>query len=135
MAAAGAAVTPPVATDARGSAGQTLLPDACAPRPVAHGSIPQIGTAWGLKWYLYAMQTTIDAAGRIVIPKTLRARLGFDAGRVIEVRERDGMLELEPVGTAMTLTRRGEGLVAVPDEPLPTLTDAMVRATLEGTRR
>ncbi len=81
------------------------------------------------------MQTTIDAAGRIVIPKAVRNRLGLDAGRVIEVRERDGVLELEPVGTAMTLARRSGGLVAVPGEPLPTLTDTMVRATLDGTRR
>lgn len=81
------------------------------------------------------MQTTIDSGGRVVIPKSMRTRLGLEAGRAIEIRERDGLLELEPVGTAMRLTHRDGGPVAVPEEPLPPLTDAIVRATLEGTRR
>ena len=87
------------------------------------------------RWYIYAMITTIDSAGRIVIPKATRSRLGLEAGRVVEIRERDGLLEIEPVATVMALKQRGRGLVAVPEEPLPPLTDAMVRATLEGTRR
>ena len=81
------------------------------------------------------MRTTIDGAGRIVIPKATRARLGLDAGRVVEIRERDGLLEIAPVAAALTLEQRAGGVVAVPDEPLPRLTDEMVRATLEGTRR
>ena len=81
------------------------------------------------------MRTTIDGAGRIVIPKATRTRLGLEAGKVVEIRERDGLLENEPVATAMALEQRRGGLVAVPEEPRPPLTDAMVRATLEGTRR
>lgn len=81
------------------------------------------------------MQTTIDSAGRVVIPKSIRVRLGLEAGGILTLRERDGLLELEPAGTAMTLTERRGGPVAVPDEPLPSLTDDMVRSTLEGTRR
>lgn len=87
------------------------------------------------KWYINAMQTTIDGAGRIVIPKATRVRLGLEAGKVVEIREREGRLEIEPVATAMALKKRAGGRVAVPDEPLPPLTDEMVRATLEGTRR
>ncbi len=81
------------------------------------------------------MRTTIDAAGRIVIPKATRSRLGLEAGKVVEIRERDGLLEIEPVATVMTLKPRGGGMVAVPEEQLPPLTDATVRATLEGPRR
>jgi AbrB family looped-hinge helix DNA binding protein len=81
------------------------------------------------------MRTTIDNAGRIVIPKATRTRLGLEAGKVVEIRERNGLLEIEPVATAMTLEQRDGGMVAVPQEQLPPLTDAMVRATLEGTRR
>ncbi len=81
------------------------------------------------------MRTTIDAAGRIVIPKATRSRLGLEAGKVVEIRERDGLLEIEPVATVMTLKPRAGGMVAVPEEQLPPLTDAIVRATLEGTRR
>ena len=87
------------------------------------------------KWYNNVMRTTIDSAGRIVIPKATRSRLGLEAGKVVEIRERDGLLEIEPVATVMALEKRHGGLVAVPEERLPPLTDAMVRATLEGTRR
>lgn len=86
-------------------------------------------------WYHHAMTTTIDSAGRVVIPKPLRDRLGLEPGRVIDIRERDGRLEIEPAPTPMTLQRRKGGHVAVPAEPLPPLTDAVVRATIEGTRR
>lgn len=81
------------------------------------------------------MQTTIDAAGRIVIPKATRERLGLDAGRLVEIREHDGRLEIEAVATPMTLEQTADGLVAVPASPVPPLTDDVVRATIEGTRR
>jgi AbrB family looped-hinge helix DNA binding protein len=81
------------------------------------------------------MKTTIDAAGRVVVPKALRDRLGLTGGGVLEIRERDGRIEIEPVATAMTLEDRDGGPVAVPGEELPPLTDEIVRATLERTRR
>jgi AbrB family looped-hinge helix DNA binding protein len=81
------------------------------------------------------MRTSIDTAGRVVIPKELRERLGLRRGRALEIRERDGRIEIEPASTAMTLVRRGGGVVAVPHERLPPLTDALVRDTLERTRR
>lgn len=40
------------------------------------------------------MQTTIDAAGRLVIPKLLREQLGFVAGSLLELRAIDGRLEV-----------------------------------------
>lgn len=89
-------------------------------------------------WHLYqfpTMKSTIDAAGRVVIPKALRSRLGLKDGQVIEIRERDGTIEIEPVATPMTLVDRGEGPVAVPEHELPPLTDEVVRATIERTRR
>ena len=81
------------------------------------------------------METTIDSAGRIVIPKPLRERLGFAAGETLLLRERDGILEIEAAPTPMTLVERKGGAVAVPREPLPPLTDAIVRETLERSRR
>ena len=51
------------------------------------------------------------------------------------MRERDGRIEIEPAPTAMTLVRRRGGAVAVPTEKVPTLTDELVRETLERTRR
>lgn len=40
------------------------------------------------------MQTTIDAAGRLVVPKPLREELGFAAGTELEVTAVDGHLEV-----------------------------------------
>lgn len=80
------------------------------------------------------MKSTIDGAGRIVIPKALRQRLGLEGGETLEVRERDGVIELEPAATPMALVEGEEGMAAVPDEELPPLTDDLVRATVERTR-
>jgi AbrB family looped-hinge helix DNA binding protein len=81
------------------------------------------------------MRISIDTAGRVVIPKELRERLGLRRGRAIEIRERDGRIEIEPAPTLMALVQRAGGAVAVPREKLPPLTDDMVRETLERTRR
>lgn len=60
------------------------------------------------------MRTTGDKAGRVVIPKPLRDRLHRGDGQPIEVRERNGRIELDPVPAAVRLEDRGSGLVAVP---------------------
>ena len=81
------------------------------------------------------MKSTIDAAGRIVVPKVLRERLGLVGGRVVDIRERDGRLEIEPAPTPMALARGRGGRVAVPAKKLPPLTDELVRETIDQTRR
>ena len=80
------------------------------------------------------MNATIDDAGRIVIPKSLRLRLGLTEGCQVVIRESDGHIEIEPAPIAVRLERSKGGLVAVPEEPVPTLTDSVVRETLEKTR-
>jgi AbrB family looped-hinge helix DNA binding protein len=81
------------------------------------------------------MRSAIDSAGRVVIPKALRDRLALGRGRAVEISERDGKIEIEPVPTPMSLVKRLGGLVAVPEADLPQLTDDIVRATIERTRR
>lgn len=81
------------------------------------------------------MRSAIDAAGRVVIPKALRDRTGLGGPRAVEITERDGKIEIEAVSTPMSLVKRRGGVVAVPDGDLPPLTDEVVRATVERTRR
>jgi AbrB family looped-hinge helix DNA binding protein len=81
------------------------------------------------------MLTTIDAAGRIVVPKPLREELGFKAGQALELSAADGRLEVEHPTTPIRLERRDGQLVAVADREMPTLTAEMVRDTLEQIRR
>jgi AbrB family looped-hinge helix DNA binding protein len=81
------------------------------------------------------MRTTIDRAGRIVVPKPLRDALSLQGGETLELTVRDGRLEAEPVATPMHLEAREDGVAAVPETELPPLTAEQVRATLEQTRR
>lgn len=81
------------------------------------------------------MRTTIDAAGRIVVPKSLRQALDLKPGQCVEIRLGDGRLEIEIAATPMALQRRGKSVVAVPDRQLPTLTATEVRETIERMRR
>lgn len=81
------------------------------------------------------MRAAIDRAGRVVIPKALRDSLGLQPGQVLDISVRDGKLEIEAAPTPMRLAKRQGGLVAVPDEDLPTLTADLVRETLEQLRR
>jgi len=83
----------------------------------------------------HAMRTTIDPAGRLVIPKRIRDRLGLRGNEQVEITERDGRIEIEPAPTEVELVREGSVLVARPDRALPPLTDDIVRETLDRVRR
>ena len=77
------------------------------------------------------MKTTIDAAGRLVIPKDIRREAGLKPGMPLEVRWREGKIEIAPESLPVTLQRRGRLLVAVPQkEPGPLRAE-----TVERTRR
>jgi AbrB family looped-hinge helix DNA binding protein len=81
------------------------------------------------------MRTTIDSAGRIVVPKRLRDEMGVQPGQVLELEIRDGRLQVEIAPINIRLEQRRHGPVAVADEKVPTLTADMVRQTLERVRR
>ena len=81
------------------------------------------------------MKTSIDGAGRVVVPKALRDALDLRPGTPLEIEQVDGRLVLEPQPVPMRLVRRGKGLVAVAEKPLPRLTAARVRSALEAGRR
>ena len=63
------------------------------------------------------MRTTIDKAGRIVIPASIRERAGLSAGVEIEVTPDDTGVRLERVAPAPRLVKVGRRLVARPTAP------------------
>lgn len=89
---------------------------------------------WQRNGMLNTMKTTIDQAGRIVIPKAIRESVGLAGGSEVEIREVDGRIEIEPVATDFRIVIKGGIPVAVADRQLPVLTDEIVRDTLEKVR-
>jgi len=62
------------------------------------------------------MTLTIDGAGRVVIPKPLRDKLGLHAGSTLEVSETPGMT-LKPAERQPGLARKGRFLVITSELP------------------
>lgn len=60
------------------------------------------------------MRSTIDKAGRVVIPASLRERAGFVAGAELEVTLEDSGIRLERVAPGPRLVKVGRRLVARP---------------------
>jgi AbrB family looped-hinge helix DNA binding protein len=81
------------------------------------------------------MTTTIDAAGRVVLPKALREEARLSPGVPVEIRCRDGIIEIEPAPLPVSLTRRGRLIVATPDARVPVLTTTAVEATRQRLRK
>lgn len=81
------------------------------------------------------MKSTIDRAGRVVIPRPLREELGWLGGEEIEIEVVDGTVSISPVTMKMTLTETDDGVVAVPEAELPPLTEDVVRKTRDSVRR
>jgi AbrB family looped-hinge helix DNA binding protein len=82
-----------------------------------------------------AVTTTVDGAGRVVIPKPIRARLGLGPGAAVAVSERDGVIEIRPAPVAARIVQRGRVAVIRAESPLDPIDDDDVRAALEATRR
>jgi AbrB family looped-hinge helix DNA binding protein len=81
------------------------------------------------------MTVTIDSAGRLVIPKEAREQAGLRPGMPLEVRVRDGRIEIEPAPLDVTIEKRGRFHVAVPKTKGPALTNDMVERTRRAVRR
>jgi AbrB family looped-hinge helix DNA binding protein len=69
------------------------------------------------------MKTTIDKAGRVVIPKKIRDAVGLEPGMELDVRMCDGRVEIEPAAVPVNLVRRPGGMLVavpvIPVDPLP----------------
>lgn len=75
----------------------------------------------------------MDTAGRLVIPKMIRREAGFTPGMELEIRCRDGRVEL-PAPRAVRMLKKGQLFVAVPREASELLSARTVRRTQETIR-
>lgn len=83
-------------------------------------------------WYRAAMQTTIDHAGRIVVPKPLRDALGLAPGTTLDVSMYGAGLHIVPSGRTARLVEDGGVLVAEGDTRID---DDTVFALIDALRR
>ena len=84
---------------------------------------------------IHAVRTTMDSAGRLVIPKKLRQAAGLKTGALLEIQCRDGRIEIEPVPIELRFVRHGKFVVALPKRrPSKPFTAETVEATLEALR-
>jgi AbrB family looped-hinge helix DNA binding protein len=81
------------------------------------------------------MRVAIDAAGRLVIPKSLRAELGISGATEVEVRSADGRLELSVPEVPARVEVHDGFPVIVPETPLPPMSADEVREALDRVRR
>jgi len=67
--------------------------------------------------------------GHRVIPKDIRRDAGILPGMPLDVRVREGRIEIESAPFSVRLEKRGRFLVAVPQEQVPVLTSEAVNET------
>ena len=80
------------------------------------------------------MKTTIDSAGRIVIPRDIRNATGLEPGTVVEVEARHGVVSIEPTAAAVKIVKRGRLHVAVAHDAQRVLAEDEVRAVRDELR-
>lgn len=81
------------------------------------------------------MKVAIDGAGRIVIPKPLRDRLGVAGPAELDLEECDGQLVLRALPSDVALLERDGLLVAQRGTDIAPLDWAAVRELVERQRR
>jgi AbrB family looped-hinge helix DNA binding protein len=77
------------------------------------------------------MISTIDSAGRLVIPKAIREQAGLRAGVPVEIAYRDGHIEIAPAPRRVALVRKGRVVFARPEQGA----DALATSVVESTRK
>lgn len=90
--------------------GNTITPCRCHPGGARLADREPVCHSGGVK-------TTIDKAGRVVIPASIRARAGLRPGTEIEVVLDDGSVRLLRAVPGPKLVRVGKRLVARPTVP------------------
>jgi AbrB family looped-hinge helix DNA binding protein len=81
-----------------------------------------------------AIQTTIDSAGRLVLPKMVRDEAGILPGMTLRITVQEGRVEIEPLPREVKIVQRGPLWIAVPTEEIPPLSAATVEQVLRKVR-
>lgn len=81
------------------------------------------------------MKTTIDKAGRLVVPKAIREAAHLVPGTEVEIRLVEGRVEIEPAPMDVQLERRGQLVVALPQGAAEVLSEETVEETITTLRR
>jgi len=80
------------------------------------------------------MKTTMDKAGRIVIPHAIRDKAGLTPGMELEIRFQHGQVEIEPATAAVQVVKRGRWWTAESSSEGEPLTSEIVRHTIRQLR-
>jgi AbrB family looped-hinge helix DNA binding protein len=80
------------------------------------------------------MKTTIDKAGRVVIPAALRERAGLRPGAELEVTLEDSTVRLDRVASGPRIVKVGRRLVARATAPADSRPVVDVSALIEDER-
>jgi AbrB family looped-hinge helix DNA binding protein len=80
------------------------------------------------------MRTTIDKAGRVVIPASVRDRIGLTPGTELEVTVDDTGVRLERIAPAPRVIKIGKRLIARPTAPVEARPTIDVAALIEDER-
>jgi len=96
-----------------------------------HETISGLPSKLPYRWYVAGMRTTMDKAGRLVIPRSLRERIGLAGGGEVEVELDGAAVRIEPV--AGRLLREERGLLVIPATGTP-ISGAQVRELINADR-
>ena len=80
------------------------------------------------------MKTTIDKAGRVVVPAVLRQRAGLTPGVELEITGDDTGIRIERVAPGPRLVKVGRRLVAKPTAPVDTRPVVDIASLIEEER-
>ena len=87
-----------------------------------------------LEWYFNGMRTTIDKAGRVVIPALIRSRAGLAPGNDLDVTIVDGEIRIQRLVPRAKLVRSRGRLVARPSIAQARLPDVDIAALVREER-
>lgn len=80
------------------------------------------------------MTTTIDAAGRLVIPRDIRNAIGLRPGATVEISVEDGVITIQPAPMRVKVVKKGRLHILVAEDDLQPLTEDAVRAVRDELR-